>query len=134
MGVPYTDTELSVPLWRVVTLQKNVTSGISWQGREGDLTSQLHDWENHRGKFSFSGQECQGVCLLCSTSRKSIAEGFLLGDLCFMKFMPGAEDWGAGNDRAVFLPSAALIVCNDLISSSILPCSKHRHVAFYCLY
>lgn len=90
--------------------------------------------EKHRGKFSFSGQENQGMCLLCSTSRKSIAEGFLLGDLCFMKFMPGAEDWGAGKDSAVFLPSAALIVCNDLISSTSLPCSKHRHVAFYYLY
>lgn len=48
--------------------------------------------------------------------------------------MPGAEDWGAGNDSTVFFPSAALIVCNDLISSTILPCSKHRHVAFYYLY
>lgn len=91
--------------------------------------------KNIKANSPFSVQESQCVCLLCSTSRKSIAEGFLLGDLCFMKFMPGAEeDWGAGNDSAVFLPSAALIVCNDLISSTILPCSKHSLVAFYYLF
>lgn len=106
-------------LQRVVSPQELVPSGISWQASEGDLSSQLHAWEEHRGKFSFSGQESQGVCLLYFTSRKSVAEGFLLGDLCFMKFMLGAEeDWGAGNDSAVFLPSAALIVCNDLISNT----------------
>lgn len=97
-------------LQRVVTPQEHVPSGISWQGSEGDLTSQLRAWEEHRGKFSFSGQESQGVCLLYFTSRKSIAEGFLLGDLCFMKFMPGAEEeWGAGHDSAVFLSSALLL-------------------------
>lgn len=55
--------------------------------------------KNHRGKtsrqifpfISLSRQESQDVCLLYFMSRKSIAEGFLLGDLCFMKFMPGAE-------------------------------------------
>lgn len=68
----------------------------------GDWTSQPYGLEkkkNHRGKtsrqifpfISLSRQESQDVCLLYFMSRKSIAEGFLLGDLCFMKFMPGAE-------------------------------------------
>lgn len=41
VGVPYTDTKLSVPLQKVVTPQQHVTSGDSWQAMEGDLPSQL---------------------------------------------------------------------------------------------
>lgn len=135
MGILYTDTRLSVLLQSVVIPQecpfRNVLAG---QGGEIWHHSCMVG-KTHQGKFSFSVQESQCVYLLYSTRRKSIAEGFLLRDLCFMKFLPGAEkDWGAGNDSAVFLPSAALIVCNDLISSTILPCSKHRHVAVYYLY
>lgn len=125
---------LLVCLQRVVTCScRNLLPGEV-------LTSQPHDLggEIIEANFPFSGQERQAVCLLYFTSRKSIAEGFLLGDLCFMKFMPGGREagWGAGNHHSGFLPSAALIVCNDLISNTkqgklILPCSKCRRVAIY---
>lgn len=90
----------------------------------GDLTLQACGLEKTRRQIfpfiSLSRQESQDICPLYFMSRKPIAEGCLLGDLCFMKFMLGCREagWGAGNDSSVFLPSAALIVCNDLISST----------------
>jgi len=90
----------------------------------GGLTLQPHSFaKTSRQIFPFislSRWESQDICLLYFTSRKSIAEGFPLGDLCFMKFVLGGREagWGAGNGSSVCLPSAALIVCNDLISST----------------
>lgn len=97
-----------------------VPAGASWLGRFVTAAVLLgKNKSRHIFPFHlpFFCQENWDVFLLDFTSRKSIAERFPLGDLCLMKFMPGAERQ-AEDDSSVFLLSAALIVCNDLISST----------------
>lgn len=92
-----------------------VPAGASWLGRFVTAAVLLgknksrHIFPFHLYFFFFFCQENWDVFLLDFTSRKSIAERFPLGDLCLMKFMPGAERQ-AGELGTTALSSSSLLL------------------------